>query len=308
MSLRLPFLRRSRIAPPIPVLAYHALHAPDRDYAANDHVALEEDLTLIRKLGFKVAPLLEIAARTWNEAPSRLDSARWVGLSFDDGPDFDYLDIPAHPHLGYVKSFYTILKQSGATIRRDWPQPTGVAFVIASPEARAVLDKTCIAGLDQWRDVWWAEAARTGILEIGNHSWDHTHPTLETVAQREQRKGTFKGIDNLADADAQIIQANDYIQRLTHGRAARLFAYPYGETTDYLVEEYFPNNMARHRMLAAFSTGGEYVTHASSRWSIPRFMCGLHWKSPDELEKILREAMHGYGVFRAKPLRPETNQ
>jgi hypothetical protein len=277
----------------IPVLAYHALNAPDKDYASNDHVALEEDLKLILRLGFKVAPLAEIAEMTWNVAPSRLDSGPWIGLSFDDGTDFDYLDIVAHPYLGYVKSFYTILKESGANGGREWPQPTGTAFVIASPDARAVLDKTCIAGLNQWRDIWWAEAAQTGILEIGNHSWDHTHPTLDTVAQRDQRKGTFKGIDNLADADAQIIRADEYIQRLTKGRAARLFAYPYGETTDYLVEEYFPQNMQRHRMLAAFSTAGEYATRKSNRWDIPRFMCGLHWKSPEGLEKILRGAMLG---------------
>jgi len=283
-------IRRRRVA--IPILTYHALHAPDRDYASNDHVALEDDLKLIRRLGFKIARLSEIAKITWADESS-LKRGNWVGLSFDDGTDFDYLDIEAHPYLGHVKSFYTILKESGTTGGGDWPQPTGTAFVIASPEARSVLDKTCIAGLGQWRDVWWAEASRTGILEIGNHSWDHTHPTLETVAQRDQRKGTFKGIDNQADADAQIIRAGEYIQRLTNGHAARLFAYPYGETTDYLIEEYFPENIQRHRILAAFSTAGEYATRESNRWNIPRFMCGLHWKSPEGLEKILLEALRG---------------
>ena len=153
-----------------------------------------------------------------------------------------------------------------------------------------MLDRTCIAGLNQWRDLWWADAAQTGILDIANHGWDHTHPSLETVAQRDQRKGTFKGIDNLTDANAQIIQADEYIQRHTDSHAARLFAYPYGETTEYLIEEYFPNYMPQHRMLAAFTTGGEYATRASNQWNIPRFMCGLHWKSPEGLEKILREA------------------
>ena len=91
-------------------------------------------------------------------------------------------------------------------------------------------------------------------------------------------------------ANAQIIQADEYIQRHTDSHAARLFAYPYGETTEYLIEEYFPNYMPQHRMLAAFTTGGEYATRASNQWNIPRFMCGLHWKSPEGLEKILREA------------------
>jgi hypothetical protein len=291
MPFALPFLHRRSPTRRVPILTYHALNATDRHYAANDHVALEEDLRLIRELGFKVAPLQEIAKMTWSRAPSRLDRGQWIGLSFDDGTDFDYVDVKAHEYLGDVKSFYTILKESGASGGRDWPQPTGTAFVIASPDARVVLDKTCMAGLNHWRDSWWMEAAQTGVLAIGNHSWDHLHYTLDTVAQHEQRKGTFKCIDNLADADAQIMQATNYITRLTNGRSARLFAYPYGETTEYLIDDYFPNNMKRHRMLAAFSAGGEYATCESNRWSIPRFVCGLHWKSPEDLGKILRDAM-----------------
>jgi len=293
MRITLPFLRRRRAANPIPVLTYHALNARDKDYASNDHVALEEDLKLIRRLGFKVARLADIARLTWGEAHSQFDSGHWIGLSFDDGTDFDYLDIEAHPYLGYVKSFYTILKESGAAGDHGWQRPTGTAFVIASPEARAVLDRTCIAGLNQMRDVWWAEAARTGVLEIGNHSWDHTHPSLDKVAQRNQQKGTFIGIDNFADADAQIVQANAYIKRLTEELATPLFAYPYGETNDYLIHDYFPSNMKRHGLIAAFSTGGECVTCDSNRWNIPRFVCGHHWNTPEGLELILRDLLRG---------------
>ncbi len=290
MALSLPFLRRRRARKPIPILTYHALNAQARDYASNDHVAFEQDLALIRRLGFKVARLVDIASLTWSRAPSPLDSGSWVGLSFDDGTDHDYFDVVAHEYLGDVKSFYTILKQSAANAGRDWPRPSGTSFVIASPDARTVLDRTCMAGLGHWRDVWWKEAAESGIFEIGNHSWDHAHPTLDTIAQRQQRKGTFHGIDNQADADAQIIQAHEYINRLTGGRAAPLFAYPYGETPDYLVREYFPKEIARHRMLAAFSTAGDYATAQSDRWNIPRFVCGPHWKNPEGLEKILRGA------------------
>lgn len=286
MVLAFPFLRR-RARKPIPILTYHALNCQAKDYASNDHIALEEDLRLIRRLGFKVARLADIARLTWSRAPSSLDSGSWVGLSFDDGTDHDYFDIVGHEYLGDVKSFFTILKESAATDGPEWPKPTGTSFVIASPEARVVLDRVCMAGLGHWRDVWWKEAAESGFLEIGNHSWDHTHPSLDRVAQRDQRKGTFKGIDNLTDADAQIVQADQYIKRVTGGRAAPLFAYPYGDVSDYLLHDYFPLRMEQHKMLAAFSTVGDYATRESNRWSIPRFVCGDHWKNPEGLEKIL---------------------
>jgi hypothetical protein len=290
MVLPFPFLHRRRGRRPIPILTYHALNCQARDYPSNDHVALEEDLKLIRRLGFRVARLADIAALTWGRAPSALDSGSWVGLCFDDGTDHDYFDILGHEYLGDVKSFFTILKESAATAAPGWPKPTGTSFVIASPEARVVLDRTCMAGLGHWRDIWWKDAAESGVMEIGNHSWDHTHPTLERVAQRDQQKGTFNGIDSLADADAQIAQATEYIDRVTGGRAAPLFAYPYGDTPDYLVKEYFPNEGRRHKMLAAFSTVADYVTAQTNRWKIPRFVCGPHWKSPEGLETILRGA------------------
>src|SRR5207248_736341 len=149
------FLRRRPTSPRIPILAYHALNVADKDYASNDHIALEEDLKLIRRLGFKVARLADIARLTWSRAPSPLDSGSWVGLSFDDGTDHDYFDIVGHEYLGDVKSFFTILKESAATAGPEWPKPTGTSFVIASPEARVVLDRACMAGLGHWRDVWW---------------------------------------------------------------------------------------------------------------------------------------------------------
>src|SRR3982074_2020719 len=145
MQFKLPFLASSRRAQRIPILSYHGLHASANDYADNDHVALEEDLRLIKKLGFRVAPLANIARFVLGKGASPLDRGNWVGLSFDDGTDRDYLDMD-HPVLGHIKSFYTILKDSGTGPHRAWPQPTGVSFVIASPEARAVLDRTCIAG------------------------------------------------------------------------------------------------------------------------------------------------------------------
>ena len=291
MQFKFPSLSSSRRPPRIPILSYHGLHASGNGYADNDHVALEEDLRLIKKLGFRIAALTDIARYVRGEGASFLDRDKCVGLSFDDGTDRDYLDMD-HPVLGRIKSFHTILKDSGAGGERAWPQPTGVSFVIASPEARAVLDRTCIAGRNDWRDSWWSEAAAGGVLAIGNHSWDHTHPTLDVVAQREQRKGTFHGIDNLEDADAQIGRSEEYIKSRTGGRSAALFAYPYGDAPDYLVNDYFPRFPERHRQTAAFTTAGDYAAKGGNPWTIPRFMCGAHWKSMDELARILAGSKH----------------
>jgi peptidoglycan/xylan/chitin deacetylase (PgdA/CDA1 family) len=267
----------------VPVLTYHGLYAPGWDYHENDHIALEQDLALIDSLGFKVVPLSVLVSHIFNEPDSRLEQGKFVALSFDDGTDFDFIDFH-HPDWGYLKSFQSLLLK--------WPElgwdgntPVGTSFVIASPQARAELDRSCIAGKNQWRDDWWLEAAGQGVLEIANHSWDHTHDTLESLVVSTNHQGTFKTISSFEDADAEILNAEKYIREKTNGRSAPLFAYPYGESNEFLTGEYFP---ARSEWFqAAFTTLGEHVTRASNRWTLPRYVCGEHWKTPDELMKIL---------------------
>ncbi len=87
----------------------------------------------------------------------------------------------------------------------------GISFVITSQEARSELDKTCIAGRNEWRDNWWNDAINDSLLEIGNHSWDHNYDTLQTVAQRNQEKGNFHVIDTWEDADNLIRKAEHII-------------------------------------------------------------------------------------------------
>jgi hypothetical protein len=43
-------------------------------------------------------------------------------------------------------------------------------------------------------------------------------------------------------------------------------------------------------MRAAFGDGATPTTMHSDRWNLPRYICGWHWKSPDELRKILSGA------------------
>jgi peptidoglycan/xylan/chitin deacetylase (PgdA/CDA1 family) len=267
----------------VPILTYHALHAPGWEYHENDHIALEQDLALIDSLGFRVVPLSVLVSHLFNKPDARLEQGTFVALSFDDGPDVDYIDFH-HPDWGSLLSFYSLLLK--------WPElgwdggtPVGTSFVIASPVARAELDRTCIAGRNEWRDDWWLEAATQGTLEIANHSWDHTHNSLASLVVGPEHRGTFSTISSFEDADAEILNAEKFIREKTNGKSTPLFAYPYGENNDFLIDEYFP---ARSQWIrAAFATGGEPVTKSSNRWNLPRYVCGDHWKTSDELMRIL---------------------
>lgn len=286
------FARPVRRQPAIPILTYHSANAHGYEYASNDHLALESDLRVIRDLGFRVAPLDDVVAWLTRTGGSHLEHGRWVALTFDDAPDWDFFDL-IHPDVGCLKSFYRLLVEAADATPADAPPPTGTSFVIADPGAREIIDRACLAGRGHWRDFWWHDAASTGVLRIANHSWDHAHAALPAVRQREQRKGTFMGIDNEADADAQIVRAQRYIWMKTAGLVQPHFAYPYGDAPDYLVTEYFPNLAETHGIVAAFGTQGEHAAQGCNRWHVPRFVFGEHWRTPEEFRRILVQGDQG---------------
>src|SRR5512132_1582282 len=93
-------------APVVPILTWHAMHVSGPDYARNDHVAFREDLEWLHQAGFRVVSLAAIAAAL---REGRLESLRGcIGLSFDDGSDFDFHDLP-HPAWGPQRGIAGIL-------------------------------------------------------------------------------------------------------------------------------------------------------------------------------------------------------
>lgn len=110
------------------------------------------------------------------------------------------------------------------------------------------------------------------------------------MRQKDNRKGSFFAIDTFADAESQIADAQTYIDRVTAGKALPVFGYPYGEASDYLVNEYFPENGKRLGLRAAFSTEAGYATRQTNLWNIPRFVCGFHWKTQQEFLDLLMAA------------------
>ncbi len=277
----------------IPVLCYHSWTRGGHRYESDDHLALASDLKTLARRGYRVIPLPALVEVLRGErSPEPLAGVKLVGLSFDDGRDYDYHDIEDTPGERVI-SMHSILKESRQWLPQFGEGPRGVAFVIASSEARAILDRTCGAGLDQWRDTWWSPCAAEGVLGIANHGWDHVHDTLPVVRQRENKKGSFFAIDSLEDAEGQIAEAQRYINEKTVGRALPLFGYPYGHVPAYLRDDYFPNHGARLGIHAAFGTGGTSVRPDTPIWDIPRFVCGGHWKTPDEFLALLETVERG---------------
>lgn len=270
----------------VPILAYHATNVDGGAYATNDHVALADDLRLIDALGYRVVPLSQVvdALLSHTALPERA-----IALTFDDGTDFDFHDL-VHPTQGVQRGMLNILRdfidEHGAARQ---PQLHATAFVIASPLAREELDRRSMTGAGWWGDDWWPQAVASGRLDIGNHSWDHNH-ALVTHTLPRTAADTFETVVTPELADFQIRQAHDYIARKAPNAAADLFAYPFGETNEFLLREYLPTGPQRTGVRAAFTTEPAHVTQQSSRWALPRYVCGAAWKSPDELRALLERA------------------
>ncbi len=262
------------------VLTWHSNNVLGHDYAENDHVALAEDLRVLAAEGCSVRPLAEVVDALFDgrgELPERC-----VALSFDDGSWFDWYSLP-HPTLGVQPGFRRVLHAAPLPVH-------ATAFVIVSPAARAELDRTCLIGQGWWGDEWWPEASAEGLITVENHSWDHNHDSLSARVAADRPGGTFANIDSHALADAQVRQAADYLDAQRGAPGSRLFAYPYGEYSDYLAGEYFPRYRAEHRQSAAFSTDPRPLQASDSRWRLGRYVCGQHWRSPDALSSLLRDA------------------
>jgi len=251
----------------IPVLTYHAINVINNTYAENDHIALAADLETINDLGLKIIPLSRVV--DWHQ-----------GLLTDAEV------ARSHPTCGMQRSMFNILRdfndRSGQLM-----QAHATSFVISSPDARTSLDKTGLIGKGWWGDQWWLEAASSEIFDVECHSWDHVHPELEHVVQQDQLKGDFSQVKTFEDAEIQFKQAGEYIAGILAGKRPTLFAYPYGSVSDYVVEQYLPENRSKHGYRAAFTTDPRAISKADNRWLLPRFVFGRDWTCSSDLKTIL---------------------
>ena len=270
----------------IPVLTYHALNITGNDYATNDHVSFASDLELISRLGWKIRPLHRIVDSLFGSGEALPEKT--IALTFDDATDFDYHDLP-HPVAGTQRSMLNIMRDFADRNPGAQPGLHATSFVIASPEARVIMDRLRVFDLGWMNDNWWPHAAESGLMGIANHSWDHNNDALPVVAQRNQEKGNFFCIDTEPDADAQIREAARFIAKHAPNPSVALFGYPYGHVNEFLSKDYLPRQAMSPApfVKAAFGTEAGMMTAASDRWNLPRYVCGWHWKSSGELERIL---------------------
>jgi hypothetical protein len=271
----------------IPVLTWHGYNLFGNAYETNDLIAFGDDLQTIASLGFSVVPLVELAR--WVRRERANFDAPVVALSCDDGTDFDALAL-SHPVHGLQESFASRLARFRAGANGTNRCASITSFVIASPTARRQIADGAMGGQRALNDHWWQSANECGLVTIESHGWDHNHPTVLPVIQREQRSGDFFAIDTFAECDAHVRASANFIESKS-GRRPQLFAYPWTQASDYMRCEYMPTHAEAQGTIAAFGGASDYVTRDSDRWCLPRFVFGPDWKSGEGLERILRGSL-----------------
>lgn len=265
------------------ILTWHSIHVHDNRYAANDLVAFSDDLESLDRNGWTILPLSE----AWARLHRRSLPERCAVLTLDDGSIMDYrrFDHPTcGPQAPIVERLQAFAGRLGPGSRH---RPHASAFVIASPEARAALDRRVTMDLGVWGEDWWREANAGGLMSIESHSWDHNHDSLERTLQRENRRGDFAWIATESECRGEVDQASDYIERVS-GRRPEFFAYPYGQSSEFLRCDYLPRRGPELGLEAALGCSPDPATADSDRWNLPRYVCRRDWNSPEDFEVLLR--------------------
>lgn len=265
------------------VLTYHSGNIAGNDYATNDLAALAADLEWLHGARIPLLPLRRIVDALLAGGADGLPD-RVAAITLDDGLDFDFVDL-VHPVHGPQRSVDTILREFS---RRHAAFAHATSFVIASPDARRQIARREMLDHQWIGEHWWAAATTSGRFHVGSHSWDHVSPSVSAAPERGGGAGSFLEVTTFAAAELQVRAAREYIEARAPNPGTALFAYPYGEAGAYLADEYLPVHGAAAGTLAAFATGAEPVHAGSPRWRLPRYTCGLDWRSPEDFAALFR--------------------
>jgi hypothetical protein len=276
------------------------------DYGTNHLVALREDLRLLTERGFRIRPLASLV-EAWRTGRDSALAGPVAAITCDDSGDFASRQLH-HPVAGAQRSVLQILREFAHERPGAQPELNVTTFEIASPEARAVLDRTCLAGRNWYGERAWTESVESGFMHVGNHSWDHNHDSLPDSIALTPARGSFDAIANERLADLEVKQAAEYFRARVPNPGCALFAYPYGAAHDYVVREYLPRHADRLGLRAAFSGRPGFWQQSSSPWNVPRFVCTRDWSTPEGLDGILEGAQAGAWLdVRARDLARDKN-
>lgn len=269
-----------------PVLAYHSQNVFANCYGQNDHLSLSQDLRTIQTMGLRVVPLQWLVDGLLGKRPLT-DLSNAVCVTFDDGCNLEVFNLE-FPGWGEQQSFVDILKEFRAEFAEDGQADLhATTFVIASPEVRQRIDQESLFGKNWMSDDWWAETQLDGVLDIQSHGWDHKHPTQDSQGHDKREHFRFDTVDTFEECELQVRAASGFIAARAQRPNPQFFAYPYGKSSAYIRESYFPKYADSLRVEAAFSTVPEHVTLASDRWALPRYVCGRDWKTSQRFKQIL---------------------
>jgi len=266
------------------ILTFHSHNISGNTYETNDHVALDETLTLLEQLRIPVVRMLEAVRRLRRGSLDTLPE-RFACLTFDDGSDYDWreLEFPGH---GRQRSMRAILRaHSTKLLGLAWRRRAhATTFVIASGDARREIAASALGDPGLMTDGWWRAAQASGLMDVGTHGWNHVHPAVSEMAARPDLVEHFERIDNAADAELQVAKSLAAIRARAGGEAARLFAYPYGQVSDFLADVHFP---AQSDIVGALAAAPRPLMADSDPWRLPRYVCGYNWKKKEELRALL---------------------
>jgi SAM-dependent methyltransferase len=249
----------------VPILTYHSWLANGQGYASDNHIALASDLETIARLGLEIVSLEQIVDALLCKRLYELENR--VGLSFDDGFHLDVEDT-VRPSGSLCPGFLNILRESG---KGSFTHAT--SFVIGSGELEPAPGSEDPGNPVRPVTDLWIKAERSGLIKIENHGWHH----------HKQPPGDMDA------AMRQISRSSNFIDSVLGNGYCRLFAYPFGRPNAFLSNEFFPQQHAMHRVKAAFLTNPKPVSQGDNRWLLPRYVCVRDWRSPEELEILLRE-------------------
>jgi len=265
------------------ILTFHSQNIAGNAYANNDHVALDECLTFLRASRLPILRLLDVVrclrAGSFASLPDK-----FVCITFDDGCDFDWHDL-RRGEWGVQKSMFAILRKHSVRILGPWwlRKVSATSFVIASSEARHDISLAALGDPELMSDTWWRQAQASGLLDIGTHGWNHVHPAVREMRARPELIERFDRVSTVDDAVVQVKDAFHVIHSTARGDAGRLFAFPYGQVSNYIADEYLP---AQSEILGAVTSEAKPLCGDCSPWRLPRYICGWNWKSNGDLAEI----------------------